>query len=388
MTTLHRGPAPVAGPPTAADDDLDWLADVLGTVSGRRRTYVARPATGPVELLIPARPAAVAVGALHRTSDDRGRAQRLSASLARRAAGLGALPLAPGRRLELPPYELVDELGRALGEDDVVAAITLGPRRRNRKPVLQLLRPDGQTVGFAKVGWSHLTGALVANEAEVLRLVAGHLPPIVAAPRVLHRRRWRGAEVAVTTPLPLAGRRRRSAVSPYDVMTAVARVGRRRAAVAELAPVAEWTGYGLGRHVDLDRLLERHGGVELDVGLWHGDLTPWNMATVDDAVAVWDWEFAGLDRPAGFDALHRRFERLRRGRMDAGTALRTVIATAHEIVAPLRVPTTPDGLRSVTDLYLCELLSRELRLTDQRWANEAMAAVGPAAATLLAERLR
>ena len=47
----------------------------------------------------------------------------------------------------------------------------LGAARANRKPVLQLLTPDGETVGFAKIGVSPLTSSLVWAERDALTLL-------------------------------------------------------------------------------------------------------------------------------------------------------------------------------------------------------------------------
>ena len=67
-----------------------------------------------------------------------------------------------------------------------------------------------------------------------------------------------------------------------------------------------------------DQLVASAGHVELTFGAWHGDWTPWNMATTATTVLVWDWERFGTGVPVGYDALHFDFQRLldpwRRGR--------------------------------------------------------------------------
>lgn len=192
----------------AAADDLDWLTEVLGAVPGAGLVpYLARVAGDEVRFLAPAGPAAATAAALHRLGDDRSRARQAQAVLGRLAGRAGLLGRLPGAvRLALPPFALVDHLARALGEPELAVAVTLGPRRRNRKPVVQLIRPDGSVVGFAKVGWSPLTAELVDNEADVLRLVAGRLDPaVVVAPAVLLHDRWEGRSVAVLSPLQPTG---------------------------------------------------------------------------------------------------------------------------------------------------------------------------------------
>jgi hypothetical protein len=45
-------------------------------------------------------------------------------------------------------------------------------------------------------------------------------------------------------------------------------------------------------------------GEQLELGAWHGDWTPWNMAYDGAVLSVWDWERYQADVPAGYDALH------------------------------------------------------------------------------------
>jgi hypothetical protein len=392
-------------------DELAWLVDLLGSDRTGTVRYLARPDLDDLRLLVPTSPRPAASAALRRLHDDRSRSQRVQALAGRLAGRAGLLGRAPGHHLVLPRFELVGHLARRLGEADLVAAVTIGARRRNRKPVLQLIRPDGRVVGFAKVGWSPLTRDLVANEHRILRAISGRVSCPVAAPPPLLLEHWRHLAVAVTAELhpPLVDRRRPP--SDAEIVAAIAATGTTAAAttdatgarsvgaggwagVAASGTIAEAMDIGAGSMVDLQRLIERHDGVELPMGLWHGDLTPWNLLRRGGTVLVWDWELAGWDRPIGFDLLHQCFERCRR-RPDGTNraALDTVVSTAGRVLAPLELGLDRDQLRAVVDLYLCELVTRELRLADQRWSGPAMpdpalADLGPEVAATLTDRLR
>ncbi|MDH4365889.1 MAG: hypothetical protein OEY70_17570, partial [Acidimicrobiia bacterium] len=297
----------------------------------------------------------------------------------------------------LPPFAVVDHLARALGEPELAVAVTLGPRRRNRKPVLQLIRPDGSVVGFAKIGWSPLTAELVDNEADALRLVAGRVDPaVVVAPDVLLHDRWDSRSVAVLSPLRPAGpalpRPTPGGADPNGLAGVAAAIAACEPAaprpVGALPLLAGWAADGLGDTVDLDRLAERHQGVELATGLWHGDLTPWNLTTRGATTWVWDWELAGAGRPVGLDLLHHRFEYHRRRRGATTTdAMTAAIVDAPSVLAPLDRQLTGRRLAALVDLHLCELIARERRLDGQRWASP-LADLGSAATTLLARRLQ
>ena len=401
---------------TRGDDDLAWLRIVLGA-EGESTTneLLARPSLAELHLLVPTRPPAAAAAALRRFDDDRGPA-RIAAGIAGRVvARLGLLGLVPGQRIRLPPFALVEELANVLGEPELVASVTVGTRRRNRKPVLQLLTPAGRIVGYAKVGWSPLSQMLVANEGATLRLVEGRLPRWLEVPAVIHQCPWRGGEVVVTSPLAppprvasvmvgglLAGRGRHDpgtfdpgTFDPGTFNTVVETIAGTDALglqpVGELALFDEWRRMGFANEfgAELDNIRDRHGDVIVRAGLWHGDLTPWNLSARRSAITVWDWEFAGRGRPVGFDALHHEFERHRRTNGGSNrSAIAATIATAAQILGPHLDPGSKGrpAVEAIIDLYLCELLAREVQLDGQRWQGGSVARLAEVAVAALAER--
>ncbi len=374
---------------TPVAEDLNWLHDILGAApDGQTTEYLGRVAGGELRLLVPTRPAPAAAAAMRRPNSDRSPVQWAQSLVGQAVGRLGLAPRVPGRRLMLAPFELVDHLARVLGQPGLVAAVTLGPRRRNRKPVLQLLRPDGHVVGYAKVGWSALTTELVDNEADVLRLLEGRLSPSVVAPVMLHHETWRTRSVAVASPLRPGRYRFGRGPTMAEIVWSIAACDQPvRGAVAELTAFEQWADAGLDHDVDLDQLRNRHGDVELQLGLWHGDLTPWNMAMGNTSALVWDWEFAQTGRPVGFDVLHHHFEKHRRApRGTSQTALTALVAEADEVLEPLGLGLRPNRRDALLDLYLCELLARERRLSAQQW-NGQLADLGPAALGLLRQRL-
>jgi len=372
-------------------EELTWLFELFGTSqSPTTIEYLVRPSADEVRLLLPISPPPAAAAALRRVHSDRTWSQRLQTVGGRAAGRLGLLGRAPGQVVRLPAFELVEHLARTLGEPELLAAVTLGVRRRNRKPVLQLLRPDGRVVGFAKVGWSPLTTELVANEHRILAMLPGQLPPSVIAPSVLAVEHWRDLTVTVTSelrPPPLA---RGSAPGIGHIVSAIAaaRPGP-DCGVARSATLTEGIELGLGDVVDIDRLVNRHDGVVLSTGLWHGDFTPWNLVGAGRSVMIWDWEFAALDRPVGFDALHHLFEFHRRS--PGGTNERALEATmlgARNALNAVDPDLTPTRRRAIVDLYLCELAGRERRLSNQRWSGGDLATLDGAVTTLLQRRLQ
>lgn len=386
--------------------DLDWLLEVAGRGEGASIEYLARPSAARPWFLVPVR-ARPAAAALRRIDDDRSTTDRAIGLAARAAARTGIIGHAPGERIELPALAVVERLALHLGEPALVPAISIGPPRRNRKPVLELITPAGRTAGFAKIGWSPLTSALVEAEAAALETIEHRLPDWIVVPALLGRYRSVAGPVVATTGLPVptlrdqlrvawrrrrhrAGGRRGPTDRATELVRAIASVGHQTGRrVGELALWAEWERLGVGAIADLDAIARHHGAVRLDTGLWHGDLTPWNIATGPTATAIWDWEMAAPDRPVGFDRLHQLFERARRaegGSTRAGLA--AMVAGSAPALDALGVTGGPQSGAAVVDLYLCQLIARECRLQGQRWPSGTAPDLVSEAAGLLGSRLR
>ncbi len=358
------------GMPVPQTSEFDWVRGVLGgDGDGPKRSYLCRPSLDQPELLVPLRPRRVASGSMRRYHDDRSPKQRGVVLAGQILGRIGALDRAPGERIDLVPFALIERLATMLGEPELIPAVGLGPRRRNRKPVVQLLRPNGQTVGFAKVGWSDFTTELIANEAHWLRHVDGRMPDGTSAPPVLISHQFDDVYVVVTAPVDTPAIAKRKGPLRFDTLAALGRLGTNvTTPVAGLVMIEQFRQLGLGDVIELDRLVDRHGATAVELGLWHGDLTPWNTATRGTVTGIWDWEFSDDHRPLGFDALHIAFELVRRSDTGGETAaLAAIEASSSGILAP--VATAPEA-EAITDLYLCELLARERRLAGEGWEPE------------------
>lgn len=367
------------------NEDYHWLLEALGGAGeGPRQPTLARPTASNPELLLPLGSAAAGAAALRRFHDGRTRNERVKTVAATALARVGLLRFAPGERVEISSFTLVEQINEALGENDVQIAITLGPRRRNRKPVLQLLRRNGDTIGFAKVGWSPFTRALVENEAHWLERLAGAVPDEICIPTVLARIDGDDRTIVVSSALDTSLRAGLGGRLSSHTITRLARcLGTDRVRFTELPLLEALRAGRVGELIDVDCLLRRHGDVEVELGTWHGDLTPWNTSTVDGVSRVWDWEFADAHRPVGFDLLHNAFELVRRQRShNEEAALVAVRDQADAILAPIGQPSA-----ATLDLYLCELIMREARLTGEGWDPEELGPLEAHAAAMLKQRL-
>jgi hypothetical protein len=287
------------------------------------------------------------------------------------ASGLGGTVLRSRIRVHAPPGTdtiesfLQDALGR-----DILLSMYLSPARANRKPVLQLLSPRGQPVGFAKIGTSPLTRALVQAERDALTRLGRAGLSDVTVPQVLHYGEWRGKNVLVLSALPVWLRRRPVGGARLDAaMSSVASVGGlRREALAAGSYWQQLTGRlaAADESADRDTLLgaldtlsARAGNARLVLGSWHGDWTPWNMASTSGGLLVWDWERFTDGVPVGFDALHYRLQRdVVPGRREPRAAAAGCIEDAPQALAAFGLGASE--ARTTGILYLADLATRYL----------------------------
>jgi hypothetical protein len=260
-------------------------------------------------------------------------------------------------------------LHQALGRD-LCLSMYVSDARANRKPVLQLLTPEGEALGFAKIGIDALTRQLVRAERDALALLATVRLSSLAVPRVLHHGSWNGLEVLVLTPLPVMMRRRAvPRLQLLDAMGEVASVA--GVAQATIASAKHWQRLSerlasapegpqrTALESALELLREQSGTAALSYGSWHGDWSPWNMASTRGTLLVWDWERFCVGVPLGFDALHNwlRTEVWRNDR-DPARAARHLVSHAASLLSPFGVGAPEARLTAL--LYLAELAVRDL----------------------------
>ncbi len=172
-------------------------------------------------------------------------------------------------------------------------------------------------------------------------------------------------------------------MSSQTVIEMARALGSERLPFTELPHLDDLRSGRVGQIVDVDTLVDRHGDASIEVGAWHGDLTPWNTSTARGTTQIWDWEFADDSRPVGFDLLHNAFELVRRSaNRNEAKALAAVCETAEAILTPIGQPTD-----AVVDLYLCELIQREARLRGEGWTPSDLGPLESHAAAILNKRL-
>lgn len=381
-------------PPCAVGTPATPLAGPVGVELPRYRQFLILPDVRHARLLAPTGDARLTAGAVRHYSEPQSRSSRLKrqAVVAAVHSGSAGLLLRDRAVVHAPPNAdhieryLTGLLGRHL-----IPSIHIGPARANRKPVLQLLDDRGRSVAFAKLGINELTRDLVRAEARSLLTLGGAGFRNVRVPQVLATGGWHGHEVLVCSALPVTARR--VPLDPARLSAAMREVsgatGLRRQRLADSrywaalrARLAPLTDNADGRSLAdaAHDLVAGNAGLSLEFGCWHGDWTPWNMASVSEEILLWDWERFTTGVPVGFDPLHYRLQSaiVRDGRPPRA-AVSDTLAGVDTLLAEFRVP--PPAARVTALLYLIDLAVRYL--TDRQ--AEAGAALGVLGTWLLPE---
>ncbi|GAA2490113.1 hypothetical protein [Winogradskya humida] len=333
--------------------------------------YLVVPDARRPRLLVPTTSRRVAAAAVRRYAEPQSRAARLKrdAVVAALRTGASSVLLRDRVRVTGPASASIDGyLREALGRD-LSISIHIGPARANRKPVLQLISPDGETFGFGKVGIGPLTQRLVKAETAALIALDKTGLEKLTVPKVLHTGQWRGLQVLVQSALPVWLPRapltpRRLAAAMVDIAGCCGYTN------GSLGVSAYWHDLrgrlqsvgdrpeGVALTAAAELLVARSGEQSMRYGAWHGDWAPWNMANLADALLVWDWERFANGVPVGFDAVHHDLQRRIQTSGDARSAVEATVRRADELLAPFGVPTE---LRELTALlYLVDLATRYL----------------------------
>ncbi|MBM2619290.1 hypothetical protein JIG36_27440 [Actinoplanes sp. LDG1-06] len=380
MSPVKTAPAEL----TAGDAELRtrYLAEVLdllyphpcrtdGSPGTPIAEYLVVPDARRPKLLVPAGSRRVAAAAVRRYAEPQSRSAKLKreAVVAAVRTGASSVLLRDRIRVTGPFSQSIDgHLSEALGRE-LAVSVHIGPARANRKPVLQLIGPDGDTFGFGKLGTGPLTTQLVRAETAALTSLSNSGLTKLTVPRVLHAGQWRGLEVLVQSALPVWLPRaplskRRLVAAMLDIAgccgyTTGALFGSAywhelRARLAAVSDRPE--GVGLASAAEL--LVQRAGDIVFRYGAWHGDWAPWNMANIDDALLVWDWERFASGVPLGFDAVHHELQSRIQSTGDAKAAVEATVRLATELLAPFGVPVA--GREVTALLYLVDLATRYL----------------------------
>lgn len=376
-TSAEAGPAAQEAYVTSALAQL-YPPPLSVQAGGRRQSpdtraaFLMLPPRHP-HIVVPAGHPRAGARAVHRNFTGPRPRTRVARWLLTLAMASGAADLLSAGRIAVrgpAGAESVDRLlAETLGVDTVLITMPVGPARANRKPVLQVTDPEGNVLAFVKIGLDDLTRSLVRAEGHALDRVAKAGLRHTRAPRVLAALEWSDLCLLVLEPLPVARPELPDGRSEAALLETVREVGglstwhggwsdnpfaaRLRAELRAVGDSSDGTLLAA-----LDQLDD--GAPAIDLGSWHGDLNPGNLAILSDQVLVWDWERFDDGVPVGFDLLHHELHQAITVKgADAQAAAGRLLDSAGDVLGKLGLDSQTG--QATARLYLLTLAERYLR---------------------------
>jgi hypothetical protein len=324
--------------------------------------YVVLPGLSSPRWLLPVAGRAAAGALLAQQSGGPRRAAARLLTWAHRTGVTRRLPLAKVRVDTREGESLVTAVSSVLDED-VTVAIRLGSWDHARSLTLRVFAADGPTRAFGKVGLDpHGQAAVLAERTSLSRVADLDLPDLLR-PTVLHHFSWHGNEVLLVSPLLASTGGGHRQDMPLEAMRHLANALAPRQGLLSSSGwlrsvqqrVTEVTDARLRTRLEsvLRRLEDRSRDVELALGCWHGDWSPWNMTWDGPRVMLWDWEHFAEDVPVGFDPVHYLAQRLRQT-VGAGPAEERIwLAQSADVLARLNLTETQRAV--LLTAYLLEV---------------------------------
>ena len=209
------------------------------------------------------------------------------------------------------PLGLTALVTNVTAERNPVFAMLLGTPGKYCKLTVQVMRPEGETLGYVKLGLTKPAGERVRYEGRVIQDLAALRPQI---PRVLYAGEWQNSYMLFQSPLE--GRPGPADLSGMHMdflekLAALRRVNKPGAQVVreigarwkDLTWRCDWRWQQLGAAAlaEAQRDLEN---VTVPCGYWHGDFAPWNTRVLEGQLSVFDWESCEEGVPLGWDTFH------------------------------------------------------------------------------------
>ena len=212
------------------------------------------------------------------------------------------------------PSPLESLVQAVTGEQKPVFALSFGRLAAVRKLTVQVMRPDGEILGYIKLPLTEPATERVRHEAAVLERLSTFPKLLPHIPRLLHAGEWSDGYMLFQSPLQ--GKPGPTAVTRlheifFETLWSVYRLQRSGLSLVEEVGT-RWqnavrrldsTWEVLGKEV-LHKSAEYLARRTVSCGICHGDFAPWNTRRADGRLFVFDWESTQWDAPGSWDLFH------------------------------------------------------------------------------------
>jgi hypothetical protein len=211
----------------------------------------------------------------------------------------------------LPLEALVREV---TGEREPQFAMSLGVGGKFRKLTVQVMRPNGEILGYVKLPLTGAATQRVRHEAAVLERLCDFAPLRPRIPKVLYAGEWADGFLLFQSTGPqrpgpkafgnLHEEFLRTLWGVHEIKkpgsVLVEEVSTRWQKLALLLDIGLRT---LGERA-LDRAYRELDGLTIPCGISHGDFCPWNTRVENGRLFLFDWESAAWGAPISWDVFH------------------------------------------------------------------------------------
>jgi hypothetical protein len=210
-----------------------------------------------------------------------------------------------------PIEGLVEDL---TGETRPQFSLSLGTAVSSRKLTVQVMRRNGEILGYIKLPLTEKANARIRAEAATLEKLNADPRLRARVPAVLHAAKWGSGHLLFQSPI--MGDPGPTHLTVYhqqalnEMHSAHSAVKPGMCLVRETSEKISAAGNRLGPKWDLlAQEALRAAAQELSetsvrCGLGHGDFTPWNTRIRDGLLCLVDWEMASWEAPVLWDTFH------------------------------------------------------------------------------------
>ncbi len=212
------------------------------------------------------------------------------------------------------PLTVESLVSEVTGEPHPVFALSLGSPSRFRKLTIQVMRQDGEVLGYLKLPMTQESVARVRREVVALEYLSRFPALQLQIPRVLYAGEWGGGYILFqsagpSNPAPAEfGAPHQEFLKNLRSVDSIEKPG--EALVAEIGSRwrkterdldSKWRALGSAALQKASHELE---DLTVRCGITHGDFTPWNCRVGGGRLYVFDWELASFEAPISWDVFH------------------------------------------------------------------------------------
>jgi hypothetical protein len=192
----------------------------------------------------------------------------------------------------------LEQVRHYLGMPNAQAVVSFPGQLRRARFYVNLVSPEGDPLGFAKISLDSKNDRYLVTESQALRCLASQAISSFRLPRVLVEGKFNSHEYLVTETMPANARPipARWEPIPRRCREELTKSSCRTKPVRELS---WWNSFSQLRDEvkPLAEAIDRWADQEIEVGWAHGDFTHRNICQAGNSVWLFDWENSSPDAP-------------------------------------------------------------------------------------------